>query len=85
MFGALHAEDAAHHPVPQLTRRHAVRGEVNARRDPEPRVAEHGSSKLVGDHLRPNRTQRDRCKLLGGPKLWIDLLRCVRDVVVQYR
>ena len=74
MFGALHAEDAADDPVPQLTRRHAVRGEVNARRNPKPWVAEHGSSKFVGEHLRPYRTQRDRRHLLGGPKLWVDLL-----------
>ncbi len=83
MLVAFHTQDAAGHSIPQLTGCDAVSGQVNARGNPEPGIAENRSRQIVRKYLGPNRSQRNRRGLLCFPELGIDFLWRVGHVVAE--
>ncbi len=82
---ALQAQQAVGDLVPQRARVDALGQQIDARRNLEPRIPQHGPDQVIGEHLRAVRPDRH-----GGPPLRlaqprIDLRRCLVGVIVQRR
>ena len=85
MLIALQTQQAGDHLVPQRARGDALRLQHDALRYLEPLVAQHGPDHLIGEHLGPERADRDGRLLLCRAQTRIDLRRVLIGAVVQRR